>query len=200
MILLGHNGAGKSTLINYLLGFYPSLNDHPFLEHFSSYIQPLHDKSIGYAPEAATLDGNLSAYDYLYLMAGLKSLKPFNPETLLEKVALDVPKERVIRKFSKGMKQKLLLACAILGDPDVIVLDEPTSGLDPFVQHEIEQILIDLKAEHDFIVSTHSLPLAWALEEEVWIIKQGKIVYRGRPESESALKGELLLHRPEMAV
>lgn len=196
MILLGHNGAGKSTLINYLLGFYPRLSDHPFLEHFSSHIQPLPHQTIGYAPEAATLDGNLSAYDYLYLMAGLKGIKYFDPKVILEKVGLDVPQNRVIRKFSKGMKQRLLLACAILGEPDVMVLDEPTSGLDPFVQHEIEQILVDWKQEQRLIISTHSIPLAYALKEEVWILKQGQIVYQGYPESESALKEELLSHAP----
>lgn len=200
MILLGHNGAGKSTLINYLLGFYPSLNDHPFLEHFSLHIKPLEYASIGYAPEAATLDGNLSAYDYLHLMGRLKAISEINPKALLKQVGLDVPKERVIRKFSKGMKQRLLLACAILGQPDVMVLDEPTSGLDPFVQHEVEQILMDLKKEHRLIVSTHSLSLAFALGEEIWILKQGRIVYQGYPESENALRSELLSHRPDQWV
>lgn len=197
MILLGHNGAGKSTLIYYLLGFTPGLSHHPFLAHFSEICKPLSLESIGYAPESATLDGNLTAYDYLALMAVLKEVESYEPKCLLESVTLQVDPTRPISKFSKGMKQKLLLAIALLGNPETIVLDEPTSGLDPFVQHEIETLLLNLKQNHDLIVSTHNLSFAMALDQEIWILKQGRIVYRGRPKSESELKELMLSHRPE---
>ncbi|WP_200762665.1 ATP-binding cassette domain-containing protein [Nitrosophilus alvini] len=197
MILLGHNGAGKSTFINFLLGFYVRLSDHPFLPHFKKFLPKLNKKDLGYAPEAALLDLNMSARDYFDMIATLRGVKRYDADTLLKKVALDVDTNMPIKKYSKGMKQRFLLSLALLGNPKTLVLDEPTSGLDPFGRLEIEKLLIGLKSDHDFIISTHSLELAMAMEDEIWILKEGKIEYRGYPKSIEELKSLLLQHRPE---
>ncbi len=185
MVLIGHNGSGKSTLIQYLLGFYNHPSQHPFLEHFSQKIDPLDVKHIGYTPEIALLDNNLNANDYGKLIAGLRYVKDYNLKTLMDSVSLNVSPSSPLKSYSKGMKQRLLLALALLGEPELIVLDEPTSGLDPFGQEVIEALLIKLKKTKniDFILCTHSLRLAYALNEEIWILKEGKIVYQGKPNS-----------------
>ncbi len=197
MILLGHNGAGKSTFINYLLGFYSKLSDHPFLPHFKDHLPNIDKKDIGYAPEAALLDLNMSAMDYFKMMAVLRDVKDFDPYVLLKSVALEVELNTPIKKYSKGMKQRLLLAIALLGKPKTLILDEPTSGLDPFGRAEIEKLLITLKKEHSFIISTHSLELALALEDEIWILKEGKIEFKGYPKDINELEALLFRYRPE---
>ena len=188
MILIGHNGAGKSTLIQYLLGFYPQLSQHPFLEHFSTLIKPLEKESIGYAPEASFLDNSMSAYDYMRLMASLRNISAPMIDELLKKVALDIDVHSPIKTFSKGMKQRLLLALALLGEPETLVLDEPTSGLDPFGTKAIEELIVELQNKHTLILCTHSLEFAYKLNDEIWILFEGKVVYRGRPESFETLQ------------
>jgi len=197
MILVGNNGAGKSTFINYLLGFYNSEKDHPFLPNFKDYLLNIDKNDLGYAPEAALLDLNMSAMDYFKMMASLREVKEFDPKELLKSVALEVDLKMPIKKYSKGMKQRLLLAIALLGKPKILVLDEPTSGLDPFGRLEIEKLLIKLKKDHSYIISTHSLDLALALEDEIWILKEGRVEYRGYPKDIDELEELLLRYRPE---
>lgn len=197
MILLGHNGAGKSTLIQYLLGFYSDVTQHPFLPHFKEHTEPLDKSHLGYAPEAAFLDFAMSAKEYVNLFAKLRSLGPIDIADTLKKVFLDVDENVAIKSYSKGMKQRLLLALALLGDPEMIILDEPTSGLDPFGQKAIEALLIELKDRHKMIICTHSIALAHALKDEIWILKEGKIVYKGRPDSQKEIESLLFSHQPK---
>jgi len=197
MILLGHNGAGKSTLINYLLGFYPSLDSHPYLAKLAKDVQKLDLSSVGYAPEAALLDGGLSAEDYFELLAKNKKIKKYSASAELAKVGLTLPKNQKIKKYSKGMKQRLLLALSLFGEPHTVVLDEPTSGLDPFGKDELETYLLSLRDTKEFIVSTHSLEFAYKFESEIWILKEGIVVYKGRPESFDALEKLFLANKPE---
>ncbi|KIM11311.1 MAG: hypothetical protein KU37_06640 [Sulfuricurvum sp. PC08-66] len=198
MILLGHNGAGKSTLLSYLLGFYTLDKHHPFIAHFRTFIAPLHNSSIGYAPEAALLDMSLCARDYFAMMAGVKGIESYDRGALLAQVHLSVDERMALKHYSKGMKQRLLLALALLGAPQILVLDEPTSGLDPFGQARIEELLVGLKNSHQFILSTHSLSLAYRMEDEIWILKEGRIVYQGRPESLEALQTLFYSHLPSV--
>ena len=197
MILLGHNGAGKSTLIQYLLGFYTDISQHPFLAHFKEHVTPINRSHLGYAPEAAYLDTAMSAEEYLTLFATLRGVKDWDIASALERVFLDVSPHTPIKNYSKGMKQRLLLAIALLGNPRTIILDEPTSGLDPFGQEAIEALLVSLRSQHEMIVCTHSIALAFALDDEVWILKEGTIVYKGRPQSQEALKSLLFTHKPQ---
>ncbi len=197
MILLGHNGAGKSTLINYLLGFYPNDKSHPYLNALTKDVPMLDMSNIGYAPEAALLDGGLSANDYFTLLAQSKKIKECDVDAELAKVALKVDKNQKIKKYSKGMKQRLLLSLALFGTPSTVILDEPTSGLDPFGRAEIEGYLLSLRGMTKFIISTHSLEFAYRFEDEIWILKEGEIMYRGRPNSFEELEQLFWANKPE---
>jgi len=197
LILLGHNGAGKSTLINYLLGFYPSHSSHPYLPTLSENAPKIELSSVGYAPEAALLDGGLCADDYFELLAKNKGIKQYDTATEIAKVGLIVEPKQKIKKYSKGMKQRLLLSLALFGSPRTVILDEPTSGLDPFGKEEIEAYLLGLKDDMDFIVSTHSLEFAYKMQKEIWILKEGGVAYKGFPSSLEELKNIFSMHRPK---
>jgi ABC-type multidrug transport system ATPase subunit len=196
MTLLGHNGAGKSTLISYLLGFYNRLDQHPFLPHFAEHIAPLDRRDAGYAPESAWLTAKACAADYLSLMASLRGVKSYDTAALFDRVGLKADPLKPIKTYSKGMKQRLLLAIALLGEPRTLVLDEPTSGLDPFGREEIESLLVDLSKTHKLIVCTHSLELASKLGDEVWILREGEIVAKKRFETFEALERDFFALRP----
>ncbi|MDR0747374.1 MAG: ABC transporter ATP-binding protein [Helicobacteraceae bacterium] len=196
MVLLGHNGAGKSTLVGYLLGFYRGVHQHPFLPHFAEFAEPLDRREVGYAPEAAWLEENASALDYLRLMAGLRGVKDFDAVELFGSIGLRADPKALIKTYSKGMKQRLLLAIALLGSPKTLVLDEPTSGLDPFGREEIEELLLELSARHTLILCTHSLELAYKLNDEVWILCEGRIAVRKRYEKFDDLKDDFFALRP----
>jgi ABC-2 type transport system ATP-binding protein len=196
--LLGHNGAGKTTLINYLLSFFPKLSDHPFLKHFSEHFHRLDAKSVGYAPEGAYLDSSMSAKEYFSLIKSIKNDRTIKLEELLQSVSLQVDIKKPIKTYSKGMKQRLLLALSKIGNPKTIILDEPTSGLDPFGKELIESLLLELNRSHNLIISTHSVELAYALKNPIVILKEGEIVYQGSFETKEALELELQKHRPEV--
>ncbi len=198
MVLIGHNGAGKSTLISYLLGFYNHPSHHPFIEHFQQHITPLCGKKIGYAPEAALLDLSLSAVDYFKMITALQGIKAYDINKELKRVKLSVDKAMALKHYSKGMRQRLLLALALVGEPEIVILDEPTSGLDPYGQAAIEALLISLKNCFEFIVCTHSLDLAFHMDDAIWIIKEGKIVYKDRVESLESLKLLFEKYQPEV--
>ncbi len=200
MILLGHNGAGKSTLINYMLGFYPSIHSHPYLAELAKEIERIDPLSVGYAPEAALLDGGLSAADYFALLATNKCIKEYDADQELSKVGLKIGKQEKIKKYSKGMKQRLLLALSLFGSPKTVILDEPTSGLDPFGKEELEGYLLSVKEETNFIISTHSLEFAYRFEKEIWILKEGRVAYKGRPSSLDELYALFLANRPWVSV
>lgn len=198
MILIGHNGAGKSTLISYLLRFYTHPSQHPFIKNFQKFIAPLQGQKIGYAPESALLDLSLNAWDYFKMIAALQGVQNFDIDTHLAQVKLSVDPKMALLHYSKGMRQRLLLALALLGNPDVLVLDEPTSGLDPFGQEAIESLLLSLKEKYRFIISTHSLKLAQQMDDEIWIIKEGEIAHQGRFETVEALHSTFMQYQPEI--
>lgn len=198
MTLLGHNGAGKSTLIGYLLGFFADEKQHPFLPHFADLIAPLDRSHVGYAPEANYLEESANLNDYFKLICKLKGAKSCQIEPILEKVSLLVDYKKPIRSYSKGMKQRLLLALALIGSPKILVLDEPTSGLDPFGKEAIENLLLDLIRSHKIIISTHSLDLAFKLNQEVWILQNGVVKVQKKFDSLDELKAEFYRYRPDV--
>lgn len=190
MILLGHNGAGKTTLVQYLLGFYSDISQHPFLPSLSEFAKKKSVKisNYSYSPEVAFLDYEMSADDYFKMISAMKNIDNIVIEPLLNKVSLFVDKKTPVKKYSKGMKQRLLLALALIGDPEYLILDEPTSGLDPYGKEAIEELLFSLKDNHKFIICTHSLELAHRLDDEIWILKEGEVVYDGKPSTIDELK------------
>lgn len=198
MTLLGHNGAGKSTLIGYLLGFFTNENQHPFLPHFATLVKTLDLSTVGYAPEASYLEESANLKEYFELMCKLKNSTGCKIEPLLDRVALDVDMKLPIRSYSKGMKQRLLLALALIGNPKTLVLDEPTSGLDPFGRDAIDELLLDLIKSHQIIISTHSLELAYKLNQECWILQNGVVKTRKIFTTLEDLKAEFYRHKPDV--
>lgn len=197
MVLIGHNGAGKSTLIHYLLNFYTNLSQHPFLPHFSKEVTQFHHKKIGYAPEAALLELSMSANDYFSMMQTIKQIDHFDANAALKRVFLEVDLDVAIKHYSKGMRQRLLLALAMMGEPELLILDEPTSGLDPFGQEAVESLILSLKKQYELVLCTHSLKLAYELDEEIWILQEGKIVFKGRVSSQQELETLFKQYQPQ---
>ena len=190
LVLLGHNGAGKSTLIRHFLGYYRRESDHPFLKTWRD-IQPLDRRNLGFVPELPWLDAQLTGREQFQLMAGLKSCRISWDDMahLTQRVGLDTGAlDHPVSHYSKGMKQRLLIALALINEPMVLLLDEPLSGLDPFGHEQIMSLLLALKADKHLIVSTHQLDDAWKLADQIWVLQNGLLVFQGpRPESADAL-------------
>lgn len=178
LTLLGHNGSGKTTLINYLLGFYTDTSQHPFLAELTRDFAPLDTKTCGYAPESSYLDEQMCGKAYFDL---IKSIKRSDEKLgdLFSLVGLKADPKLPLKKYSKGMKQRFLLALALIGKPEYLILDEPTSGLDIFGKEIIEALLLELNQKYRLIISTHSLELAQKLGNEILLLKEGHIIFRG---------------------
>ncbi|MFO7707836.1 MAG: ATP-binding cassette domain-containing protein [Desulfobacterales bacterium] len=183
--LLGPNGAGKTTTLRMLTGFLrPTagtirIKDHRIDEH------PLKIKAIlGYLPESAPLYHDMLVFDYLQYVAGIRGIDPGRRlgriRELGELCGINAVMHQTISELSKGYKQRVGLAHAMMADPDVLVLDEPTSGLDPNQIVEIREIIKRIGREKTVVFSTHILSEAEATCDRVAIIHRGKIVADSR--------------------
>ena len=203
LILLGHNGAGKSTLIRWLLGFYTHSQQHPFLSAWEN-IRPLDRTSVGFVPELPFLDQQLTVYDQFRLFSRLKkvSLNQADMLSLMSRTGLTQENlHRPIKQFSKGMKQRLMLSLALIGQPHTLLLDEPLSGLDPFGHQQIMSLIAELKTQCRLIFSTHSLEDAWHLGDEIWLLRDGVFAYQGvKPDTQNALNTLYFNHPPKHSV
>jgi ABC-2 type transport system ATP-binding protein len=178
---LGPNGAGKSTTMKILTGFLPPTAGRAKVAGFDVFEQPLEAKrKIGYLPETPPLYPEMSVSGYLAFVARLKGLKGKQVKSEIERVCAAtgiVPEiNRVILNLSKGYRQRVGLAQALLGDPPLLILDEPTEGLDPKQRQEALAMIKGLGGKHTVILSTHILPEVKAICEKVLIIHRGKIV------------------------
>jgi len=148
---------------------------------FDIFEEPIEVKRrIGYLPETPPLYQDMYVMDYLRFVANLKEVDPSRVTSLvnaaLEKTGLEDVRSRLIGNLSKGFKQRVGLAQALVSDPEILILDEPTVGLDPKQVAEIRQLISKLKGQHTIILSTHILPEVQASCEKVIIINSGKIV------------------------
>ncbi|MPM49748.1 Vitamin B12 import ATP-binding protein BtuD [bioreactor metagenome] len=184
---LGPNGAGKTTTIRCLLGFTkPNLGSCTIGGLDCVARAPQIQKTLGYIPgEIAFLDG-MTGTDFLKFMAQMRGMKDLSKQKeLIERFELDPRKE--IKKFSKGMKQKLGIVTAFMHDPSVLILDEPTSGLDPLMQNRfIELVVEQKKAGKTILMSSHMFEEIERTCDEVIIIKDGTLVEKN---DVGALKG-----------
>jgi ABC-2 type transport system ATP-binding protein len=192
---LGPNGAGKTTTIRCLLGFTkPDAGTCSIAGLDCVARAPEIQKILGYIPgEIAFLDG-MTGNDFLKFMSEMRRMKNFSRQKeLVERFELDPRKE--IKKFSKGMKQKLGIVTAFMHDPEVLILDEPTSGLDPLMQNcFVELILEQKKAGKTILMSSHMFEEVERTSDTVLIIKDGRIVKQTDVQSlkETQRKGYIL--------
>jgi len=178
---LGPNGAGKTTTMRILTCFMPPTSGKATVAGFDVFDQSFEvKKHIGYLPEAPPLYPEMNVQDYLAFVARLKNMPgseiKSRTEQVMERCAVADVKDKLISKLSKGYRQRVGLAQAIIHNPDVLILDEPTSGLDPKQINETRELIKSLSGEHTIILSTHILPEVEAVCQKVIIIDKGKLV------------------------
>ncbi len=185
---LGPNGAGKSTTMNMITGFIEPTEGQIIVNGFDiSKKSKKAKKQIGYMPEGTPLYTELTVKEFVNYMAELKGVKSKQRKEMVRKVINEVGLENVqnkmIRNLSRGYKQRVSMAGALVGDPDVIILDEPTVGLDPKQITEIRNLIKELGKKHTVILSSHILSEVSQICERVVIINGGKIVAIDTPEN-----------------
>jgi ABC-2 type transport system ATP-binding protein len=185
---LGPNAAGKTTTMRILTGYLPASGGHATVAGFDVTRQSLEARRhIGYLPETVPLYPEMSVRGYLDFMAKIKAL-PGNTrkrdiDRVMEMVGVEQRSTDLIGKLSRGYRQRVGLAQAILGGPDVLILDEPTVGLDPRQIIEIRNLIKGLGGEHTVMLSTHILPEVSATCSRVIIINEGRVVAEDTPEN-----------------
>ena len=185
---LGPNGAGKSTTMNMITGFIEPTGGQIIINGNDISKKPKKaKKQIGYMPENVPLYYDLTVKEFVTYMAELKFVKKQDRKAQVEKViketGLESVQKKLIKNLSRGYKQRVSMAGALVGDPDVIILDEPTVGLDPKQITEIRNLIKELGKKHTVILSTHILPEVSQICERVVIINKGKIVAIDTPEN-----------------
>ena len=185
---LGPNGAGKSTTMNMITGFIEPTNGQIIINGNDISKKPRKaKKEIGYMPENIPLYYELTAKEFITYMAELKMVKRNERKQEVEKVinemGLDEVQNKLIRNLSRGYKQRVSMAGALVGNPDVIILDEPTVGLDPKQISDIRNLIKELGKKHTVILSSHILSEVSQICERVIIINKGKIIAIDTPEN-----------------
>lgn len=185
---LGPNGAGKSTTMNIITGYIGASSGEVRINGFDINKNPEEAKKcIGYLPEMPPLYFDMTVGEYMNFVADLKKIpkdqKKSMVEEVMEMVKITDMKNRLIKNLSKGYRQRVGLAQAILGYPEVIILDEPTVGLDPKQIIEIRDLIKSLKKKHTVILSSHILSEVSAVCDYVLIISHGKLVASDTPEN-----------------
>ena len=183
---LGPNGAGKSTTMNIITGYLAATSGQVIVNGHDIYEEPEEaKKSIGYLPEIPPLYMDMTPREYLSFSADLKGLTKKERAEQFKDIAkltgIEDVMDRLIKNLSKGYRQRVGLAQAILGYPEVIILDEPTVGLDPKQIVEIRDVIKGLSKKHTVILSTHIMQEVSAVCDEVIIIAHGELVARDTP-------------------
>ena len=188
---LGPNGAGKTTTMRILTGYLPATEGRAIVAGFDVFEQPIEAKRrTGYLPETPPLYLEMTVREYLTFVARIKGVLPSERrarvERAIEQTRLTEMATRHCGKLSKGYRQRVGLAQAILHNPDVLILDEPTAGLDPKQIIETRQLIKNLAGSHTIILSTHILPEVSQTCERVIIINRGRVVAVDTPDNLTA--------------
>ena len=197
---LGPNGAGKSTTMNIMTGYLGATDGEVLINGHDILKEPeAAKKSIGYLPELPPLYMDMTVMEYLKFSTELKKIKKEDREAEIEKalklVKLADVQDRLIKNLSKGYKQRVGLAQAILGFPEIIILDEPTVGLEPKQIIEIRELIRELAKEHTVILSSHILAEIREVCDYIMIISKGKLVASDTPEHlEELMNGSDTIH------
>ncbi|MDE7029565.1 MAG: ABC transporter ATP-binding protein [Lachnospiraceae bacterium] len=185
---LGPNGAGKSTTMNVMTGCLSATKGHVRIDGYDIFEEPDRAKKrIGYLPEQPPLYMNETPLEYLKFVGEAKGVKGRELhrqiESVISQTRLEDVKDRLISNLSKGYRQRVGIAQALLGNPGVIILDEPTVGLDPIQIIEIRDLIRQLGQAHTVILSSHILSEVQTICEKVLIIDKGKLVAFDEPEN-----------------
>lgn len=182
---LGPNGAGKTTTMRILTGFMPPTMGIAKVAGFDVVDESLEvRKRVGYLPETVPLYPDMTVFDYLKYMADLRHVKNADErvDDVLEIVHMDERASGYISNLSKGMRQRIGLAQALLHEPEVLILDEPTIGLDPAQIREVRKLIQEIGKQRTVLLSTHILSEAQQICDRVLIINKGEIVVEDTPE------------------
>jgi len=208
--LLGPNGAGKSSLMRTLAGLQDADSGRLMLNDIDILKSPEElRKNLGYLPQEFGVYPKITAYQLLNHLAILKGVKNKGErkelvEHLLQKVNLYEKRHKVVKGFSGGMKQRIGIAQALIGEPQLIIVDEPTAGLDPGERNRFHNLLADLGNDVIVILSTHIVDDVRELCTQMAIMNLGRIIYHGGPEDAIAtLEGQVWersIERDELAV
>lgn len=178
---LGPNGAGKTTTMNMMTGYISSTEGTVIINGFDILENPEKaKKEIGYLPDMPPVYGDMTVMEYLYFVCDIKGVKKTNRKNMLDEIINTVKindvKNRIIKNLSKGYRQRVGLAQALVGFPKVLILDEPTVGLDPKQIIEMREVIKNLGKRHTVILSSHILSEVSAVCDRIMIINNGKIV------------------------
>ena len=197
---LGPNGAGKTTTMRILTGYMPATEGKAMVAGFDVFDQPIEAKRrTGYLPETPPLYPDMRVKEYLDFVAKVKGVPAAGRRErirqVMERVRVDDLADRLCSKLSKGYRQRVGLAQAIIHNPDVLILDEPTAGLDPKQIIETRNLVKELAGDHTIILSTHILPEVSQTCERVVIINKGRVVAEDTPSNLTArLRGSETLY------
>src|SRR6202051_5148135 len=188
---LGPNGAGKTTTMRILTGYMPATEGKAIVAGFDVFDQPIEAKRrTGYLPETPPLYPDMTVVEYLRFVAKIKGVPPAEQtgrvRAVMERTRIDDMANRLCAKLSKGYRQRVGLAQAIIHNPDVLILDEPTAGLDPKQIIETRELIKELAGNHTIILSTHILPEVSQTCQRVVIINKRKVVARDTPDNLTA--------------
>ena len=188
---LGPNGAGKTTTMRILTGFMPATEGNAIVAGFNVFDQPIEAKRrTGYLPETPPLYPDMTVVEYLDFVGKLKGVLPADRKArvraVMERTSIADMADRLCSKLSKGYRQRVGLAQAIIHNPDVLILDEPTAGLDPKQIIETRELIKELAGDHTIILSTHILPEVSQTCDRVVIINRGRVVAVDTPDNLTA--------------
>jgi ABC-2 type transport system ATP-binding protein len=192
---LGPNGAGKTTTMRILTGYMPATEGKAIVAGFDVFDQPIEAKRrTGYLPETPPLYPDMSVIEYLTFVSKIKGVpsadRRSRVQQVMQRTRIDDMANRLCSKLSKGYKQRVGLAQALIHNPDVLILDEPTAGLDPKQIIETRQLIKELAGDHTIILSTHILPEVSQTCQRVVIINKGRVVAVDTPDNlTSRLRG-----------
>ena len=186
--LLGPNGAGKSTTMNIITGFIEQTKGEVIINGYDMLKKPKKaKKEIGYMPEGVPLYTDLTVKEFVTYMAEIKNVDKKTRKEKIEKIiketGLENVQKKLIRNLSRGYKQRVSMAGALVGEPKILILDEPTVGLDPKQITEIRNLIKELGKTHTVILSSHILSEVSQICNKVIIINKGKIVAIDTPEN-----------------
>jgi ABC-2 type transport system ATP-binding protein len=188
---LGPNGAGKTTTMRILTGYMPASDGKALIAGFDVFTNPLEAKRrTGYLPETPPLYPDMTVREYLDFVARIKGVPPKERKTrvagVMDRTRIADMAERHCAKLSKGYKQRVGLAQALIHNPEVLILDEPTAGLDPKQIIETRQLIRSLAGDHTIVLSTHILPEVSQTCQRVVIINKGRVVAVDTPDNLTA--------------